>query len=322
APARARPRVRGSRAGPRRAAAVEGGAAEPVGKHRIGRFRPSLTSCPVFWVLESGVQRTGVAKWVGLLILAVLVGCPREDRPVPLSGVSPARTLSGPSSVSPPVLRVDLPAHEARRQVPLPLTPQILRQAVRAGALVVRVADGSSYRVVIHQVKAGFGGRTTIVGRVRTRLGMQSAVLTFGSSSISGVLPQPHGPLLSINTLAGQVVVGQDRGRVPEGIDPARHPDYRVPALPSRRPGAAAGALSGAPPRTLGVASELSEVQVDVLGLYSDELVALRGSVEAAETDLASTIAIATQAHVDSGSRVRLALVAAEQVSLPAGIFN
>ncbi|MGN6113095.1 MAG: Calx-beta domain-containing protein, partial [Luteimonas sp.] len=65
-----------------------------------------------------------------------------------------------------------------------------------------------------------------------------------------------------------------------------------------------------------------AEVRIDVLGLYSDELVAMEGSVEAAETELANTIAVATQAHVDSGSRVRLALVATRQVTVPPGIFN
>jgi hypothetical protein len=255
-----------------------------------------------------------------------LLGCPREDQPA-TSGVRIAHGGSDTvvaTSAAPPVLRVDLPSSETRRQVPLGLTPDILRRAARDGELLVQLADGTRYAVAVEQAKPSIAGRWTVVGRVRTRLGIQSAVFTFDRQAIFGVLPQPDGPLLSITTVRGVVQIGRDPGLVPEGVDPRRHPDFLDPREPAvRAPGKSTPTpLSGAPARATPATAALTEVQVDVLGLYSDELVDLRGSVEAAETDVASTIAIATQAHVDSGSRVRLVLAGARQVSVPAGIFN
>ncbi|MGN6113288.1 MAG: hypothetical protein ACTHOC_09855, partial [Luteimonas sp.] len=230
------------------------------------------------------MRRSDLGVWLGLLALASLVGCPRDETQASAPLLPSTEVAAASAQGTSPVLRVNLPPSEPRRQVPLDLTPRMLSESVRTGVLIVQLADGSRFPVAIRQAKPAFGGRTTVVGRVRTPLGMQSAVLTFGPDSVSWVLPQTDGPLLSINTVAGQVVIGRDRGLVPDGVDPARHPDYRVPAMPTPGNGGQTPrtALSGAPSKGRSLAAAPAEVRFDVLGLYSDVLVAMEGSVEAA----------------------------------------
>jgi len=63
-------------------------------------------------------------------------------------------------------------------------------------------------------------------------------------------------------------------------------------------------------------------VQIDLLGLYTDELVAFRGSVSAAETEVIHQVAVSNQAHEDSGSRVRFVLAGMRQITVDAGASN
>ena len=58
------------------------------------------------------------------------------------------------------------------------------------------------------------------------------------------------------------------------------------------------------------VPSDTTPVTIDVLAVYAPDQVTLRGSVAAVETEFADLFAVANQAHIDSGSRVRLRMKA------------
>src|SRR3546814_20704155 len=63
-------------------------------------------------------------------------------------------------------------------------------------------------------------------------------------------------------------------------------------------------------------ASASSATAIVVLGLYTDDLVELRGSVSAAETEVTNLFAIANQAHLDSATGVQLKVAARKRGSV------
>ena len=199
------------------------------------------------------------------------------------------------------------------------LDAAMARRALRDGTLEVVLADGSSYPVKIERQETHGGGHWSLVGRVQTVAGSQSMVLTFGPNAVFGQLPMPDGHAMQIETEGnGLVTVAPARNLVPRGQQgrPGT-PDYRVP------PGGEFDteyfkAMADHPIRL----DDRSQVRIDVLGLYSPELVALRGSVAAAQTQVAHLIAVANQTHLDSGTRVRLHMVGAQEVAIPATLTN
>jgi hypothetical protein len=209
-----------------------------------------------------------------------------------------------------------------RQPATIRLTGDMLRAALRAGALDVDLGNGTRYRVRMTGAKDEPGGRWTAIGKVATRFGPQSMVLTFHGNDVFGVLPKPDGMLLSIQTTRGITSVAPAGGMVPPGKRGAEHPDFLVPPAPPRPRGALAAARAQAAAPQHADPGVLEPVEIDLLGLYGDELVSLRGSADAAETEIINQVAVANQAHVDSGSRVRFSLVGLEQVPVPAGSYN
>src|SRR3546814_14766476 len=69
-------------------------------------------------------------------------------------------------------------------------------------------------------------------------------------------------------------------------------------------------------------ASASSATAIVVLGLYTDDLVELRGSVSAAETEVTNLFAIANQAHLDSATGVQLKVAALKRVSVDPELAN
>ncbi|KGQ18621.1 putative secreted protein [Lysobacter dokdonensis DS-58] len=199
------------------------------------------------------------------------------------------------------------------------LDAAMARRALRDGTLEVVLPDGTAYPVKIERQETHGGGHWSLVGRVQTAVGAQSMVLTFGGNAVFGQVPMPDGHAMQIETEGnGLITVAPARNLVPRS-QPGRPatPDYRVP------PGGEFDtqyfkAVADQPLRL----DDGKPVRIDVLALYSPELVARRGSVAAAKTQIAHLIAVANQAHRDSGTRVRLHMIGAQEVAIPADLTN
>lgn len=223
---------------------------------------------------------------------------------------------------------------------PIALDIGIARRAARDGRLRVALADGSSYAVRFERQETDPFGAWSLVGHVRTTAGRQAAVLTFGGDTVFGTLPMPDGRSLQVATNHGQVVATLAAGLTPPGGLPAA-PDIATipvgrgdprplvpmlerssvrsnlvasaaPVMPAA-PGRAARAMQASP----AAATPSPLVTVTILGTYADDLVALRGSETAVKVELSNLVAAANQAHVDSGSRVRLQLAGTHKLAIP-----
>ncbi len=287
-------------------------------------------------MLRSGIVRVAFATLViGLLATACI-----ESRDGGLAGLlheGPGGAAATAAGAPGPVRIMEIPAATGR-SVPISLDLDMMRKARRRGALGIQLADGTQYPVLVESERSDFGGRSTFIGKVKTRTGMQSAVLTFGKDAVFGVLPMPDGRKLSVSTTNGVVGIALAGGIIPPGMEDHAGSDVIVPGRdgkPTRPdtpepPPAAAPAPQYAPsPRTSSARAAaqaapetMSLVRIDLLGLYGDDLVAFRGSASLAETEVVSMVAIANQAHVDSGSRVRLQLAATRLIPVPAGRYN
>ena len=187
-------------------------------------------------------------------------------------------------------------------------------------------------------------GQWSVIGHVDTPVGAQSAVLTFGGDAVFGVLPMPNGRMLRIVTNHGEVLASLDGGLIPPGhglkSDIAPRPKEDLVAMKAKaaaarglhpqRPTHAASAqrtrIATVPeitPTTTNdttlraAAAALPLVTVTVLAAYSDDLIALRGSDAAVQTELSNLVTAANQAHIDSGTRVRFSLVRKQKLNVP-----
>ena len=202
------------------------------------------------------------------------------------------------------------------------LTRRDVEAALGRGRLTVRPRYGPPYEVRMESGRNEAGGRWTAVGKVRTPVGEQAMVLTFGGGAVFGVLPRPDGSRLRITTRHGVVESGPDGGILADGIGGStRDPDYLV----APRATAPDGPRSLTAPRVAVDASTPAAdgpVEITVLGIYSDDLVALRGSVADAETELTNLIAMANQAHLDSGTGIVLRAVGFRRAAIPVARSN
>ena len=217
---------------------------------------------------------------------------------------------------------------------PILISRDAARQAVSSGVLQVTLPNRITYPVRFERQETSPSGDWTFVGRVNTRIGKLAAVLTFGRAGVFGVLPAPDGRMLHIVTNHGQAFIQPAGGLVPVGTPAGAPPnDVVVPGqgtlaspAPVKSAPVPAAVQSAAPPPTRraqpALASTAALTRIDVLGVYTTNLVALRGSVAAAESEFTNLIAVANQAHVDSGTVARLRLVAMRQVDYSPGSFN
>lgn len=226
---------------------------------------------------------------------------------------------------------------------PFALDAAQMRSAVRDGELRVALPDGTSYPIRIERQYTDDTQRWHVVGRAQTRVGPQAMVLTFGADAVFGILPMPDGRLLHVTTMpGGKVQIAHAGDMIPPGIAPSDANDIRYPprelpepqvATPKptkpqtadSRPVRISPPSGPTPPIATGAiaaATPASAVRIDVLALYSQELVAFRGSVAAAETEVANLFAIANQAHVDSGTMVTLRAVGLRQVQVEPAAWN
>lgn len=214
-----------------------------------------------------------------------------------------------------------LPAMAGDGPRPLRLTRTVLEQAWQHGKLEVSQPDGTRYPVMLENERFDPGGQWTVVGRVQTRVGAQAMVLTFGPDAVFGVLPQPDGSLLQVATNRGATEVSAAGGLLPPGSTGtlATEPDYLIPD--TRSGSIASKARATRMPDAIPLKSS-STVEVVVLGLYTDDLVDLRGSVSAAETEVTNLFAITQQSFLDSGTRVRLRVAGLQQVAIDPALGN
>ncbi|MCC8363858.1 M12 family metallo-peptidase [Lysobacter sp. A6] len=206
------------------------------------------------------------------------------------------------------------------------------RRAVRDGELRVSLPDGTDYPVRIERNYTDESGHWNLVGRVDTPTGAHPMVMTFGATSVFGVLPTPDGESLRVTTRAGRkVVIAPSGSLVPADLrDPALLNDAIV--LPTPDAVASTGAagtphrtasasqkqrvaVAAAAPSAIAAATNLrtaaapidtTPVDITVLPLYSEGMEIMWGSAEELGTAIANLFAIANQAHADSGSRVHL----------------
>ena len=261
--------------------------------------------------------------------------------PVPPAPAAPFRysDLSDPvlfrvDSANPVVPTADRPAGDD--DTPILISRQSALAAARRGTLDIELPDGTRYPVSYERSESAPGGNWTFIGRVDTTVGDLAAVLTFGRDGVFGLLPTPDGTMMEITTRAGRAFLRPAGGIVPPGVDPTRHPDFLPPsertpravpgapaAPPESTPGARASrAAMASATATIGQAAADGEVTIDILATYTTNLVALRGSKNAAETEFHNLVAITNQAHIDSGSRVRIAIAGFAEVDYPATTDN
>jgi hypothetical protein len=264
--------------------------------------------------------------------------------PAPQQGIAPhridkparaARVAATPAVVG---LARTPTLHDAS---PIALDIDIARKAVRDGELRIALPDGTTYPVRIERQETDRLGSWSVIGRVRTATGPRAAVLTFGNGAVFGTLPMPDGRLLQVATNHGEVVAtldgGMTPGTLPAASDIATQRVKRGDAKPlipmlaraslRREVAASASAPSQlAPPAQAAqltqAAAALPLITVTVLATYGDDLIAKRGTEAAVQTEVSNLVATANQAHIDSGSRVRLQLVAKSKLAVPPAWSN
>ncbi len=251
------------------------------------------------------------------------------------------------------------------------LDAQRARQAMRDGVLHVALPDGTTYPVRMQRQETDGFGQWSVIGRVDTAAGPQSAVLTFGGNAVFGTLPMPNGESLSIVTNDDVVLASLAGGLAPLGRTPGTdiatlsREDIVAARMGGTRAGTnsiaawsrspTAGALASAPatrtPTAQASSAQASTAQalnaapappvptqvitpsgksralsgpitITVVAVYADDLVALRGSESAVQTELSNQIVAASQAHIDSGSIVRFQLVGTQKLDIPGWVPN
>lgn len=217
-----------------------------------------------------------------------------------------------------PVLKVPASARQGAPAV-FRLSESMVRAALADGTLLVELPGGIRYPVRMVGWRTPWKGRWTAIGKVATRVGMQSMVLTFGGHDVFGVLPLPDGSQLSIVTSRDVTRIAPAGNLIPPGHTGIGNSDMPVPPRRAKQ-----GRVRMAAARRMPVADDdaSGDVRIDLLGLYSDELVALRGSVETAETEVVQQVAAANQAHADSGTGVQFELKGMKEVEVAAGTLN
>jgi hypothetical protein len=271
---------------------------------------------------------------LGLLVLVARMGLGWEGVDQSRKAPTAAATETGPTGTGDGLHRVPDPR---RATVALPalktdpvalrLTRRTLEQAWQDGALYVALPRGGRYSVALEEQRLEPGGQWTVVGRVQTRLGPQAMVLTFGPDAVFGVLPRPDGSLLQVTTTRGDTEIAAAGGMLPRGRTSrlATAPDYAIPRASRGQPASGGHPASRSNATRLPAAAAQSastQTEIVVLGLYSGDLVTLRGSVSAAETEMTNLFAIANQTHVDSGTGVRFKVADLMQVDVDPSMSN
>lgn len=193
------------------------------------------------------------------------------------------------------------------------ISREAAQAAARSGRLPVVMPDGSRFEAEVIRTETSAKGVWTLVARVDTGLGWQSAVISFGEGATFGALPTPSGGVMRIATSHGRSVIERDAPLRPAAAAKAGNESLDFVRPPPPKAGDD-GVPRLADAESLAIAKS-GPVTIDVLGVYTTELVEARGSVAAAETEFTNLLAAANQAYLDSGTVVRLNLVGFRQTN-------
>lgn len=207
--------------------------------------------------------------------------------------------------------------------VPITVSRQAALAAGRTGRMIVALPDGTRYPVRFERGESAPDGNWTFVGRVDTPAGALASVITFGTAGVFGTLPTPDGGTMKITTRAGQAFLQPGGWSVPPGVDPSKHADYVIPPKKTRPPGGQP-ASAGMAAATIGQLADEDggEVAITLLAAYTRNLVQLRGTAAAAQTEYRNLVAVMNQAHIDSGTRARFEIAGFVEVNYPAHAWN
>ncbi|KGQ18619.1 hypothetical protein LF41_648 [Lysobacter dokdonensis DS-58] len=282
----------------------------------------------IAWTVVTGVSLiAGIAWWQS------------GDAPLRIAPVQSAHAAT-------PALKLQGAFDVVGEAHPIALDAAMARAAMRDGTLRVTLPDGTTYPVKMQRQETDAFGQWSVIGHVDTPVGPQAAVLTFGGNAVFGTLPMPNGRMLRIVTNHGRVQASLDGGLIPPGkaltSDIAPRPKEDLAAVRAQRLAARGlpmrNATAGAQKERVQVpastpapvdntlvtaaASGLPPVTITVMAAYADDLVALRGSDAAVQTELSNLVAAANQAHIDSNSRVRFSLVRRQKLTVPTSMDN
>ncbi len=196
---------------------------------------------------------------------------------------------------------------------PVALDAATARAAADSGRIDIRLPDGSRQLATVVR-EAVYGDTWTVAGHVDTALGRQSVVLTFSGDTVFGIVPDAQGEPQRIATDAGGTWL-QSEAVIRSKAAPETEADYIIPRMPK----------AGVPRITDAEAAAMAKsgnVQIDVLGLYTDERATALGGAAAAEAEFVNLIEVAKQAYLDSDTVVRLNLVGLRQITHPLGGTN
>lgn len=199
--------------------------------------------------------------------------------------------------------------------------------AVATGQLAIPLPSGD---VMLAQHQRDFTnerGDWTFVGRVDTAVGALSAVLTFGTDGVFGVIPSASGKLLQLQSgSGGKAWIEPIDDLIPPSktqdalLQEASHDHPKCYVIPEQKKSATdRQPLTDAEAKLI---AQSGTVTIDVLGIYTSGVVEDRGSAAAAETYFHSLVELANQAFVDSGIDVRYRLVGLRLVPEWPGRFN
>ena len=227
------------------------------------------------------------------------------------------------------LMSVSVAAGATVRMTPDGITADTTRQAVRRGAETlhpVRVnrawVEQSAGRgslwlpttgaapVLARYIRSmrSADGNWTWVGRVDTRIGEQSAILTFGDRAVFGLIPQPNGLPLRVETRNGRIWLVE--GALPPKRLPQGHSDgLPPPSATTKSSGQAPTLLTGQSTGGTVHAAAGSPVTIDVLVVYTPSVVTYYGTDSAARTHLDFLASVANQAYADTGVNQQIRIV-------------
>lgn len=206
--------------------------------------------------------------------------------------------------------------------LPVQVDRQAARAAIDGDVLPVQLPEAPPFEIRAVRVLEDLPGRYTLAGQVDTSAGRRTAVLTFAEQATFAVLPTPDGRLMQLTTRNGQTLLRESGGMVPKttpGSAPAL-PDF---LMPGTGPGAAAKAAPQQGGTQLQRASETpGGIEIDVLGVYTTDLKALRGGVAAVEAEFSHQMTVTNLAYSDSGLAVRFRLAGLREVPFAEDMTN
>lgn len=206
--------------------------------------------------------------------------------------------------------------------VPVRVDHKAARAAADGGVLPVALPEVPAFEVRDVRVIDEVPGRYTLVGRVATPAGPRAAVLTFAGGATFAVLPTPGGGLKQLTVRHGQTVLLDSGGMVPR-TSPGSGPALQDFVLPGSEPGGNRKSAPRPEGTQLKRASDTpGGIEIDVLGVYTTDLRAMRGSVAVVEAEFNHQMAVTNQAYADSGLAVRFRLVGLREVPFADDMTN